>query len=388
MEARVDILSPITGRVLLSSLLDAPSDGLSRAESWEAIRILQRAQRELEKKFGKGYVRLTLDSYEGTVFWFLVLFCPIIFDKRHAELGSQEWSIYELLRKRSTSKLLSMTDIGLVVDLENMWLAMNWKDARKGIMKNFDDCASWKAIIAKQQRRLKRANSKEKVGDDYWKQCARSFSYTIPTWQLEKMGYLKDKMWYFGKITYADLIVLDLAGMDILKLDVVVTGNVKLPVAKRARFAHFYTDDPREYRAVKGMISDERRQNNTKKAIKDARRANTQRERRKARANLGDQQAWYDASRLIAKLPRLLGKGLKSGRYQKLLSGKKSDQLYNIMVDAFINGEFIDPNKKELELHLAALENLLEDESIPKEFRKWLKWKNGMLGVRKEVEAS
>ena len=387
MQARVDIVSPVTGRILLSSSLDAPSDGLSRKENWKVVRTLRRAQKQLEKEFGEGHVRLTLDSYEGTVFWFLVLLRPITFDARHPELGNGSWSIYELLRKKSTAKYLDMTDLGLVVDRENMWLAMDWREARRGIMQDFEECPSWDAILRKQQRRLDRAGIAEKVGDVYWKQCARSFSHTVSAWQLEKMSYLKEKMWHFGKVTHDDLIVLDLAGVDIPQLDISVTENIEFPVAKRASFAHFYTDDPREYRAVQRMATREKRQADPQASMRDVRRKVIQRERRKMRTELGGKQAWYDASRLIAKLPRLLGKGMKGGGYQKFLSGKRSDELYSAMVDAYMNGELVDINRRDLEIQLGALENLLEDETVPKEFTKWLNWKNKMEGVRKEVES-
>ena len=385
MQTRMDIISSVTGRVLLSSLLDAPSDGLTRAETWAAIRILQRAKRELEKKFGENSVRLSLDSYEGTVFWLLLLLRPILFDKRHPQLGLKKWSVHEMLHRKDTAKLLTISDLGLVVDRENMWLALNWKAARKGILKDFEKCPSWRAIIAKQRRRLDRAGIKEKVGEDYWKRCARSFSYTIPSWQLEKMSYLKSKVWHLGQMTYDDLIVLDIDGIDIPKLDPAME-SIKLPVAKRARFAHFYTDDPREYRAVQKEATKEKRERNLKTPIHGARRASGQRDRRQMRAELGEKQAWYDASRILSKLPRLLGKGLKSGRYAKFLSGKRSDQLYITMLDAYMNGEVVDPDKKNLGIHLAALENLLEDENVPKEFEKWLNWKGDMKKIRKEVE--
>jgi hypothetical protein len=328
-----------------------------------------------------------LDSYESSVFWYYVLFRQLRFDKKHKLLGSRPWTVYELLREEETAKQLEITDLGLVFDPDFMWLALCWKEARKGILEGLEECPSWSAILAKQGRRQERMGQDRNVSEDYWKKCARSFSYTVPPWQLEKLSYLGRKLWHRKNEKYDDLIVLDMTGIDIPQLDGEATKNLELPVAKRVRFAHFYTEDPREYRAVQRMIAEENKRIDARFRVKKARRRIGQRDRRKMRAELGDKRAWYDASRIIGRLPRLLGKGMKSGRYQKFLSGKKSDELYARMVDEFINGNLIDTDFKNLEVALAALESLLEKENVPEEFSQWLKWKNKMEGVRKDVEA-
>lgn len=389
MLAHVDIISQTTGRVLLSSLLDAPSVGISRMDGWEVIKILRQTKKKLEKKFGEGSVRLSLDSYEGTVFWYLILCRGVVFDNDHRTLGvGRQWSLHELLLDGENNKLLKKTDLGVVFDSENLWLAMDWKEARKGIMEGFENCPTWHSILLKQQRRLIRTGSKEKVGEDYWKRCACSYSYTIPRWQLEKMHYLKKNMWHRGQMTYDDLIVLDLAGMDFPKLDD-ATQNAVLPVAKRARFAHFYTDDPREYRAIQKLVAAENRKKAPRNHVKNIRRVQQQREKRKIRRDIGEEKAaWFDASLIISKIPKLLGSGLNTGHYHKFYSGKQSDQLYQLLLDSYMNGEIleVDINKKLLNTHLEKLESLLEDENVPKEFSKWLKWKGKMVEIRKEIE--
>lgn len=389
MLARVDIVSKTTGRVLLSSLLDAPSDGISRMDGWEVIKILRKTKKELEKKFGKGLVRLSLDNYEGTVFWYMVLFRALIFAKGHKTLGGRHRSVYEILKDEDNAKMLEMTDLGLVVDRENMWLALDWKEARKGILADFDTCPTWASILHNQQKRLDRAGIKEKVGDDYYKRCARSYSYTIPRWQLEKMNYLRKYMWHHGGGEYDDLIVLDMAGVDMPKLDS-TTDKIELPVAKRVRFAHFYTEDPREYKAINKLIAQDRQQSDPKYRVKNVRRVRKQRNRRQLLASIDDdKKAWYTASRVIAKLPRILGGGLSSGRYRKFYSGKQSDQLYRLAVDAYLNGDLIeiDINKKHLKMQLEALEHTLNDPDVPEEFSKWLNWKDKFEKVREEIEA-
>ena len=178
-----------------------------------------------------------------------------------------------------------------------------------------------------------------------------------------------------------------MAGIDIPKLDTDSTGNLKLPIAKRVRFAHFYTEDPREYRAVQRVVAEENRKIDSKFRVRKARRRIDQSHRRKMRAELGDRQVWYDTSRLIAKIPRLLSAGIQCGPYQKFLSGRKSDKLYARMVNEFMNGNLIDTNYKHLKMTLTALENLLGRENVPEEFTKWLNWKNKFEGVREDVEA-
>lgn len=390
MQARVDIVSQTTGRVLLSSLLDAPHDGISRLDGWEIVKILQQTKKKLEKKFGKGAVRLSLDSFEGTAFWYMVLFRAIIFDTNHRSLGSgQTWSVYELLREKENAKTLEMTDLGLVADLENMWLAVDWKEARKGIMEGFESCPTWQAILHRQQQRLDRAGIKEKVGDDYWKRCARSYSYTIPRWQLEKMNYLKKHMWHHGGGTYDDLVVLDMTGVDMPQLDTAANKAV-LHTAKRVRFSHFYTEDPREYRAINKLAAEDNRKEDPKYRVKNVRRKQKQRNRRKMLEDMEeDKKSWFLASRAIAKIPRFLQSGISSGRYKKLYSGKQSDQLYRVMVDAYMNGEIVEMeiNKKMLAVELDAIELHLRDPNVPEEFSKWLNWRGKLEKIREEIEA-
>ncbi len=390
MLARVDIVSQTTGRILLSSLLDAPSDGISRVDGWEVIRILRQTQKKLEKKFGEGRVRLSLDSYEGTVFWYMVLFRGVLFDSNHRTLGDgRRWSIYELLLDGNSNKLLKKTDLGVVFDTENMWLAMHWEEARKGIMEDFENCPTWDDILLKQKSRLIKMHcAVTEVGDDYWKQCARSYSHTIPRWQLEKMNYLKKHMWHRGKMTYDDLIVLNLSGMDIPKLDP-ITKDIKLPVAKRTHFAHFYTEDPREYRAIQKVIARENKQRDSMSRVKNARRTQKQRDKRKARDKISeDKMAWFDASRIVSRIPKLLSSGINTGRYRKFYSGKQSDQLYQLLRDSYMNGEIVevDINKKILSIQLEKLRSLLEDADVPEEFSKWLNWEGKLEKIREEIE--
>jgi len=391
MQIRVDIVSQTTGRILLSSLLDAPSDGISRKDGWEVVKIMRRTQKQLEKKFGEGMVRLSLDSYEGTVFWYLVLFRSIVFDNDHRTLGGRQWSVYEMLKEESNAKILEMTNLGIVIDRENMWLALDWKEARKGILADIDRCPTWKSILAKQQRRLNRAGITEKVDDDYWKRCARSYSYTIPQWQLEKMGYIRNKMWHHGTGKYDDLIVLDMTGVDVPQLDDSVK-SAALPVAKRVQFAHFYTEDPREYRAVHKLIQKENKDADPRARLKNIQRVHKQRNKRKVRSDLEeDKTSWFDASRVIAGLPKILGSGLSCGRYRQLYSGKQSDQLYKLMLDAYMNGEIIESNinKKLLGHKLIMLKNLLaRDSNVPREFEKWINWEGKFEKIRESVECN
>jgi hypothetical protein len=165
-----------------------------------------------------------------------------------------------------------------------------------------------------------------------------------------------------------------------------------LPVAKRARFAHFYVDDEREYKSIVAYERelDKKYGKPDKRVVRGARRKDLQKEHRKEKRSFekDEKTNLYLITRAIHKIPRMLGGTIPSGRSSKYLSSKKSDALFYALVTAFINGEYPNPNWNKIQTQVELIENLLSrnDPHIPEDFLKWTWWKNKAERIRMECE--
>lgn len=364
MNMRVDIVSETTGRVLLSSLFDASPDGLTRKQCQQVIKVMAKTKRILEGVFGDGAVRISLDDYGSSVFWYLVLLRGINFDPKDPKLGKRTWSAYEMLLHPKLQHRLQQTDLGLVYDKEQDWLVLIWPEAVDGILKDFENCPSWYKILREQEQR-----TGEKPTHDFWKTCAASHSFIIPAWRLQKLGYLSKVLWHRVGIGYNDISVLDLAGIDIPKLD--QQGKAVLPTAKRANFAHFYTDDQREFKTLKNrFMRDKHKREPRWNAVDDKRKLNQKLKRQRQKE---ERKNWELASRIISQLSTLLGNAQK-GKHRYYISGKDAESMFRGAVSSSrMSGQESDWIK--IERLLDDLENLLGDEHVPTEFTVWLKWR-------------
>ena len=384
MRAYYDFVSGETGRTLLHASLDAAPEGLTREDSWKVVQILRRTRKELEKVYGRP-VRMSVDSWEGTLFWYLVLFRPLEFDARHPVYSGKRWTVYDLIKQGAADEDLKMTDLGVFADRENMWVVLNWPEAKDGVCADFDTCLSWKKVMAEYKKRTGR-----KADSDYMEKCARSFSYVIPTWELERIGYTK-KAFFKDSEHARDFIALDITGIDIPRLNV-DTDKVELPAAKRARFAHFYTEDEREYAAIRKYERELHKKNSDdgRRVVQRARRKDLQKKEREKKRELEKKKkdVLYRITRAIYKIPRILGGANPVGRSSVYLTVKTSEELFMALVTAFINGEYPAPKWGKLQDQVELIENLLalEDPHVPDELWKWTWWKNKAERVRMEYE--
>jgi hypothetical protein len=384
MRASLDFVSEETGETLLHAALDAAPHGLTREDSWEIVKVLRKTRKQLEKICCRP-VRLSLDSWEATLFWYLVLFRPIAFDKQHVLYGKKKWSAYDLLKSPQSSNDLKMTDLGLFVDHENMLVVLYWPEAVKGICSDLGTCPSWQKVMSEHKDRTGRV-----LDDTYLEKCARSFAYALPHWHLSKLGYPRRAFFKKDAVT-RDFIALDMAGIDVPMLGA-GTSVATMPVAKRARFAHFYVEDEREYRAVVQLETESYKKfsKGGKRVIQGARRKDLQKAARtKERdAEQKEKGTLYQISRAIFGIPRILGGDNPMGRSVKFLSIKKSDELFMSLVTLFINGEYANPKWDRLQVQVELIENLLSknDPHVPEEFWKWTWWKNKAERVRMEFE--
>jgi len=372
MEIRVDLVSQTTGRVLLSSLFDSPPEGLTRADAVRAIQVLVEAKKKLESVFGEGLVRLSIADYNSSVFWYLVLFRAVVFAEDVALFAGRQWSVYELIQDPKRRAHLKKLSLGLVYDAPRNWLALVWPEAiRSGVLSDIDTTSpTWAQILAD--------NNATDLA--WWKLCAESHSFIVPKWRLKRTGYLRQVLWFHQGIDYNDITVFDLAGIDLPRID--QQGHATLPAAVRGRYAHYYTEDRREFtdirRREERMLS--------AKAKGTPRRSRRRKVRREE--NTHAKRHWARASRLVCKMPTLLrSPKMFSGRYPTYLAGTKSDEYYSAAADALINGNLRDPTLirwDKVDDYLDELEGLLVDVHVPEEFSKWLNWRKSGEGVIEE----
>ena len=339
----------------------------------------------LQDLFGKYQVRLSLDDYASSVFWYLVLHRPIVFDSRStlAENPGKKtrgWTAYDLTLHPKLRTKLARTDLGLVYDEENNWLSLIWPEAvgKTGILNGFKKCPSWAKIL---ENHAKYTSAPVPAG--WWKTCARTHAGVVPDWKLRRMHYVTSKLWHRPGLSVDDIIVFDVAWIDLPKLD--QEGRVVLPVAHRADFTHFYTDNEREYRAArvvaqrKEWMQEQRYAEERYNTIRSARWRRLQKEKR---------YSWHQASRTIGQMLSYIGKNIRNGRAPIEMTEEDSDLLFNTVCTRYYNGEFPNPRWKRIDASCLDLEKFLADPTVPRRFKRWLAWKDEARELKEEFSCS
>lgn len=368
MNLRYDIVSETTGKVLLSAALDAPPDGLSRREIQRVLTILRKCKASLELVMGYGNVQLRLDDYDSLVFWYIVLLRGIVFDPTHPTLGNRTWSIYELLLNPKLAPKLKRTDLGVVYDEQRNWLSLVWPEALGGVLQGIELCPSWKRILEREEKRQGKP-----ITPAWWKICARMNAFTVPPWHLSRLDYLHQVLWHRPSVTYEDVIVLDLAGIDLPRIQC----DFELPTARQARFTHFYTDDEREFRDVHRI-----RISRAQRDPAYQRRLAARKEQRESQRV--SRKSWWLASRTVYDLARIFDAPRIGGSTTRYLSPSASDRMFDAAMSRFLTGAPIDRHKKRIDALVAELEALLQDPVVPREFSRWLQFKEGGSAIQKE----
>lgn len=365
MNIRIDFVSEKTGRVLLSSLFDTPPEGLTRRECQKAITALRQMKEKVEGIVGQGTVRMTLDDYPSSVFWYLVLFRPIIFDPDDPWFGKHRWSVFDILESPLFARKLKEMDLGVIYDPDRNWLTLVWDEARSGILDGIDNTPTWRNILKEQEKRLGHWPT-----DEWWKLCAQNHSFAVPGWKVARQGYLRGTLWHRPEADYSNVVVFDLAGVDVPHMS--EHGEIELPVAKRANFVHFYTKDRREFSELQRRLQP-RRWTKAQQS-KAAARSKQQREKRKE-----ERAAWIRASHAVADIIKAMGGGTP-GRRSMFMSGERVIEEFNRLVHKFIRVELRITADDDvawglIEQKLGVIEKCLQDPSVPQEFSVWLKWK-------------
>lgn len=366
MHARADFVSRSTGRVLLSALFDTPPEGLSRRECQRIITVLRQTKEKLEAVCGAGTVRLTLDDYPTSVFWYLVLFRPIVFDPDDPWFGGGDpWSLRELLDDPVRAAKLKETDLGVVYDPDRNWLTLIWKEALTGVLDGIEMCPSWRKILKEVEKRTGHPPTQE-----WWKLCASNHSFVVPKWRVAKHGYLNGMLWHRPNVQYEDITVFDLRGIE--RPTVNEAGDPELPVAKRARFIHFYTDDKREFQQLRRRFRP--RTWNVAQKTKAAVRSAARREAKKEKY-----AAWAEATTALYDIIKVMGAGYH-GRRAIFLEGVEVKSRFEDLARKFNRAEVRIRYNDELSWglisqHCDIIERCLADDNVPGEFALWLQWR-------------
>jgi hypothetical protein len=395
MLTRLDFISESTGRVYLKTLLDTPSEGFTAALSLKIRRKLVRVASELEdtisEELGKTInVRLTMDSYEACVFWYIALFRPFtVLDD--PVLGKKPWNVYELMDDPAKAHLLKRLDWGVFWDHENNWIVIVWEEAIKGVLHDMRSCPSWNKILTAEEKRLR-----IRLDWTWWKKCAESFSYVIPAWRLRDMSYMGDKLWHRPGAQYEGITVVDMAGIDIPSFQVGNKISATLPIAKRAHFAHHYVseEDKREYLATISQFEKKDLKEKQSSAKGMHARLNDERRntRRRSKRKLARETPEGRFARIVAQLGTALGKAFRKGRPSRNITPEQCEKQFEYSVDAYINGDLHDPQWNRIELLLNDVEELIKDHPELPELRiarRWLLWRNkGEPGIMAYFERS
>jgi hypothetical protein len=218
----------------------------------------------------------------------------------------------------------------------------------------------------------------------WWKTCARHHVGVVPDWKLRRKHYVTSKLWHRPGLSIDDIIVFDIAWIDLPKLD--QEGYVTMPVAHRADFTHFYTDNEREYRAArvvaqrKEWMQEQRYAEERYNTIRSARWRRTQKEKR---------HSWHHASRIISQMLSYIGRGknIRNGRPPIEMTDEESDLLFHQVATRYYNGEFPNPRWKRLDASCSDLEKYLNDPIVPCHFKRWLAWKDEARELKEEFSS-
>lgn len=382
MRAHVEVLCEKSGQRLAAAAIDTPPFGLTRGDTWEFVQILRKTRAQVEAALGYP-VRLTIDSWESSVFWYLVLHRPLKFDDNHPLYGGTEKSVYELIQNKKSAEDLKMTDLGVFADLDNTLLVLYWPEAKKGICADFHTCKSWQEVIDDFKKRTGRDPD-----ENFLEKCARSFAFTVPTWYLSQLDYPK-KIFFKDKAKAKDFIALDLNGIDAPRL--AVNGTLKMPATKHARFVHFYIDNEEEYKFFVARQSELHRKYGKKRRRlvqqarrRDMRRRENEQQRREEHSKM---QVLFQITREVLTIMRALGVPFR-GRPIKYLTPDKSDKFFSRAVESYINGDAHDIKWNRLQRSAVEIERLLllKDSHVPDSFWKWTWWKDHAEKIHQELE--
>lgn len=194
-------------------------------ESIQSIQdILRKAIRKVDNIVRKsgGLASWTYQTYEASVFWFLIFYRPLQFQYEHGLLRNGIL-IREMLSEAGAAAL-RMSNQGVILDAKKNWLILVWGEAREsGVLCGIEQIPLWRRVLMQQLRcgEAGVARLKKEVHDRLARHIAASTAFLVPHWVLHRTGYFREKLFWLPDEERANLMVFDLAGIDAVLNDVV-----------------------------------------------------------------------------------------------------------------------------------------------------------------------
>lgn len=371
-------------QVIFRTYLYMDARHMSRSEVKTCVNIA----RESQGKFSvvNKRVRVTLDLWESTLFWYWVLHRPIKFDDRHPKYGGREWTVFELIHTPGGKQDLQQTDLGIFFDEEHDWIVLFWPEAIEGICAGLEEFKPWKVSV-------------NRTGCSALP-AARNSGFAVDGGIFERKRCRTRCAFYYGETADEDFTAMQLTGIDIpkwnMELNAPFSDIPPIRDVKSAAFVHLYTKSKKEYyfyRSVERDIDAQERYRKQRQTghlallRKDESRKAQRRQKREQ--VLAARAVLRQVTLSIQQITRFLGVPGRSGRPPKYLSLTASRALFNQSVEAYINGEIMSPRWERINLCVAELRELLEknDAYAPaKYYDDWLLWGENGKGVRARYE--
>jgi len=380
---------PKMNRVLGYNLRIKNSQSMSKKKLWWFVRRARRFKKDLlEGLEPEFHVKLNLDWYRTTVFWYLALHRPIIFKDKHAAFSSNKtWCLYDILQDKKKTEKLNESNLGIYYVKKEDVIVFHWRRAREhGIFENIETTVAWQKVYDKYKKDLKKELNRtpEDTGGEDWYmyRCARDFSFVYFREQLKDIVPIEKYLYHWRpRPTYTDILGLAVVGADIPHLDIDNTGTIdKEDLSKLTKYVSF-SPLPIHKEEASAIFQSQKLEN---KLPLKLRSKITKKEQRK------NNHYWYLASRVIGRLPRYIGTSCQ-GRLPTFISSIKSNELYENVFTAYIRGKCIDTNWSMLESELKKLKLYIElgkerGETIPECFEKWLRWSNEGKFIEEDIE--
>ena len=251
---RADFVTKDGRKILLHArLAEQPGQRFSAANAELICNELRNFRDSLAKKLHKAgcdvNIRAYFDTYASSLFWYLLLNRPVMFYGKGTFAG-RPWSVREIMDDPQLSGELKKIDLGVVFDRENNYLVILWEQAQaSGLLSDWDSCISWRWLKKKLSGRRYYGGAINNDELQHRLACESSWVLTRP--ELERICYITKRLWYVEDLQYADITVLDLAGLPALEDTLCSNGQqinrVGLPAPVQARYCRFYVEDQKEF---------------------------------------------------------------------------------------------------------------------------------------------
>lgn len=188
----------------------------------------------LVRKSG-GVASWTYQTYEASVFWFIVLYRPLQFQHEHGLLRNG-LVVREMLNEAGAAAL-RMSNQGIVIDPDKKWMILAWNEAMEnGVLHGIRQIPLWRRILMQQLRCGEGGVDRlsEKKHSQIARRIATATTFLVPHWTLHRTGFFREKLFWLSDQERADMVAFDLSGVDAVLGDVAEINASREQVSKLA----------------------------------------------------------------------------------------------------------------------------------------------------------